>query len=359
MGWGAVKKSGTVVAPVQAGSYRSRALGAGPVFMKEILTRNLKVSGIAASQVGMGCASLGSRVAPSAGLRALAEAHDHGVTWFDVAPAYGAGRAEGLLGEFARGRRDRISICTKVGIAPPEHNGLMRVAYGVARPLLGVAKGLRKRARGMKMTRNVHIPLTPELVTVSLERSLRALGTDYIDLFALHDPLPADTRRDDILAALEAAVTAGKVRALSCAGGFEAAETALQEPSPFRVAQFADPPGQDVAARLRARRSDGFDAITHSVLGVGGASEALTAALSANPELAQQLAAGGIVGLGNEMVTEALLRRALTLNSDGVVLLSMFGRGHLTKALAAVAAPSLEANTLAVINSLGTTESDQ
>ena len=73
----------------------------------------------ARSAIGMGCASLGSRVGRREGLKALARAYDAGITWFDVAPSYGDAEAETILGEFVQGRRDKIRICTKVGIRPP------------------------------------------------------------------------------------------------------------------------------------------------------------------------------------------------------------------------------------------------
>src|SRR5438552_1094250 len=40
---------------------------------------------------------------------------EHGVTFFDAADAYGNGRAERLIAEAFRGRRDEIVIGTKVG----------------------------------------------------------------------------------------------------------------------------------------------------------------------------------------------------------------------------------------------------
>ena len=48
------------------------------------------------SAVGFGCASLGSRVSEAQGLRALGLAFERGVTWYDVAPPYGDGEAEGI-----------------------------------------------------------------------------------------------------------------------------------------------------------------------------------------------------------------------------------------------------------------------
>jgi hypothetical protein len=60
---------------------------------------------LTSSCIGFGCASLGSRIAASAGLRALEAAYAERVTWFDVAPPYDAGEAEAILGRLLAGNR--------------------------------------------------------------------------------------------------------------------------------------------------------------------------------------------------------------------------------------------------------------
>ena len=74
-------------------------------------------TGIETSCLGFGCAGLGSRVAPKAGLHALAAAHAGGVTWFDLAPVYGGGRAEAIAGPYLSAHRAEGQICTKAGLA--------------------------------------------------------------------------------------------------------------------------------------------------------------------------------------------------------------------------------------------------
>src|SRR5215831_14662158 len=91
--------------------------------MQQINVPNLDC---ATSVVGMGCASLGSRVGRREGLTALNRAFGGGITWFDVAPSYGDSAAESILGEFARGKRDKLQICTKVGIRPAQTPLVMR-----------------------------------------------------------------------------------------------------------------------------------------------------------------------------------------------------------------------------------------
>ena len=129
---------------------------------------------VAPSRLGFGCASLGSRVAAADGLNALAAAFDAGVNWFDVAPAYGAGEAETLLGRFLRGRRDRAFVVTKVGMAPPRRLGALRLAYALGRPLAARATALRSGFRSLAVTRNRHMPLTAALIERSIGESLQS-----------------------------------------------------------------------------------------------------------------------------------------------------------------------------------------
>jgi aryl-alcohol dehydrogenase-like predicted oxidoreductase len=63
-------------------------------------------TGIETSAIGFGCASLGSRADAREGARALAAAHEGGVAWFDLAPAYGGGRAKAIAAPFLQTIRD-------------------------------------------------------------------------------------------------------------------------------------------------------------------------------------------------------------------------------------------------------------
>ena len=91
------------------------------------------------------------------------EALDLGITLFDTAHAYGFGAAEELLGEALRpeirSARESIVIATKGGL----------------------------RKDGGLTVRDS----SPAALRRDLEASLRALGTDYVDIFQVHWPDPA------------------------------------------------------------------------------------------------------------------------------------------------------------------------
>lgn len=287
---------------------------------------------VAPSRLGFGCASLGSRIGPAAARNALAAAYDAGVNWFDVAPAYGAGEAENLLGQFLRGRRDRAIITTKVGMAPPQRLKLLKVAYALGRPLVGMASGLRRGFRSLSATRNQHVPLDAELIERSVAESLRRLGVDHVDVFALHDPDPADVARDEICLALERVRARGQARCIAVAGGLEACRTALTVGRPYALLQTS----VENQRRGGAAFADaGMMLTTHSVFGVGGgALGRLLAALAARPESVRRLVAAGYEGRIDRMAADLLLDCAFARNPDGVVLASMFEPRHLSTNLA-------------------------
>ena len=104
-----------------------------------------------------------------------------GLTMFDTADIYSAGKSEEVLGEAIRGRRDDVLISTKatfrVGDGPND--------VGSSR---------------------FHLIRT-------IEAQLRRLGTDYIDLFQLHG-FDAMTPIEETLATLDRLVQDGKIRYL-------------------------------------------------------------------------------------------------------------------------------------------------
>jgi len=275
-------------------------------------------------QLGFGCASLGSRVAAKDGLKALARAYDEGVRWFDVAPPYGAGRAEALLGQFLVGRRD-ASVTTKVGLAPPNAQGAMRLAYALGRPLARATSGLRRAFRGVGATRNRHVPLTAELIGSSIRRSLKELRRDAVDVYALHDPAPGDLARDEVLRAMERTLTQGLARRIAVAGSPEACLAAARSGGRFSLLQM----GVDSYRGVRGLFDLGArDIALHGVYGVAARRQRLLAALRARPDAARRLADAGYDGPPERALERAMLDAAFDLAGGGIVLASMFAAGH-------------------------------
>jgi aryl-alcohol dehydrogenase-like predicted oxidoreductase len=146
--------------------------------------RSLGNSGLVVSVTGLGCNNFGRRLDLEATRAVVDAALEAGVTLLDTADSYGNGGAsEEFLGEVLAGRRDEVVLATKFG-----HQGF-DMGYG---PAAG-GKGGRAYIRR------------------AVERSLRRLRTEYLDLYQLHTPDPV-TPVEETLAALTELVAEGKVR---------------------------------------------------------------------------------------------------------------------------------------------------
>ena len=191
------------------------------------------------SRLGFGTSALMSRVNRRDSIVLLQTAFDRGLTHFDTARSYGFGEAEKVVGEAFAGRRDQITITTKVGIVPPPRAaGLTAAAKAMARGLLRVAPGMRAqlRQRAGALVRAERFDTAS--MTESLHTSLRQLRTDSIDFLLLHEPSSAVLTTEP-LAFLERARSEGKVRSFGIAATPEVANFALEQaPGYAGVLQF-------------------------------------------------------------------------------------------------------------------------
>ena len=304
------------------------------------------LGGAPLSAVGFGCASLGSRIGAAEGQRALARAFEAGITWFDVAPSYGDGNAERILGEFAAPRRGALRLCTKVGLLarPPGWKAALRP---LARGLVARVPALRRLATGARSV--ARLPLTAAGITASAEESLRRLRTERIDLLMLHDPVAEDVAREDVARALDNLVQAGKVGAVGVAGSPEAAERGAGR-HPFRVLQVANNPLEHNSGRpaLRAWQEGGGLLVTHSALGAYGALPALSRLLAVNLGAKARLRDAGYEGEPQAAAADFLTDYALATNGRGVCLFSAMKPAHLAALLRRVDHPR-DAATMAAL----------
>jgi aryl-alcohol dehydrogenase-like predicted oxidoreductase len=140
-------------------------------------------SGLVVSRLAFGTWQFGGDWGPTntaAALDAIRRATDEGVTLFDTAQAYGFGQSEQLLSAALRDvPREQVVIATKGGL---------RLTDGVL---------VRDLSAGW--------------IREGVDASLRALGTDYVDLYQLHWPDPA-TPVDETAETLAGLMAEGKIR---------------------------------------------------------------------------------------------------------------------------------------------------
>ena len=141
--------------------------------------RNLGRSGLKVSPLCLGTMMFGDATDEATARRIVGKARDAGVNAIDTADTYNGGRSEEVTGRAIGNDRDAWVLSTKVAKvtgADPNFGGLSRKA-----------------------------------ILAAAERSLRRLGTEYIDIYYLHaedlaTPLPETVR------ALEDLLRQGKIR---------------------------------------------------------------------------------------------------------------------------------------------------
>ncbi len=290
-------------------------------------TAVIKGSGIQLSRLGFGCVSLTTHERSRDALHLLHEALDAGITHFDVARLYGFGRAEGILGQFVRAvPRDRVSIATKFGLGPSagltSRPSLVRLGKAVVRSLPGL------RSIALRTLRSV---TPPPLYTVqnamhSLETSLKELGTDYVDLFLLHEAPLADASAPDLLDYLEREVSAGRIRAYGVATHTSQLGSNLAAfPRGHAVFQFNNAALDAEIGTLTGKA--GRMLITHSAL---APLKLIRTAAERYEAVVRKWSTMIGVDLAEERVaTQLLLDYALQSNEHGVVLFSTMRGDHL------------------------------
>ena len=146
--------------------------------------RDFGQTSIKISAVGIGCWEIGGgygSIEETEFIKAVGRALDQGINSFDTAEAYGFGASEKSLAKALGSRRKEAVITTKFGIGYPD------------------AKNYRDSGR--------------KRVMESIEKSLKALNTDYVDVYLIHWP-DRNIPFEEPMRALDDLVKQGKVRAV-------------------------------------------------------------------------------------------------------------------------------------------------
>lgn len=138
------------------------------------------------SVIGLGCWGLSGPSVwkdsnDSDSIKIVHKALESGVNFFDVAPVYGFGHAEEILGKALKNfPRDKVVIATKCGLIWDEQKRITRC-------------------------------LKPSSIFKEIDESLKRLRTDYVDLYQLHWPDP-NTPIEETMDALTELKKVGKIR---------------------------------------------------------------------------------------------------------------------------------------------------
>jgi D-threo-aldose 1-dehydrogenase len=284
-----------------------------------------RILGPSVFPLGFGCVQLTTHSRQTDAVAILEHAFSLGVTHFDVARAYGFGRAEGILAQFLRGRRDRVTVATKFGFQMPSGLAGNPRLINAAKRLLGPFPALLRRAkqRGSAMVKSG--AFSPEAAIQSLEASLRALETDYIDILLLHEATLADTASESLLDALQKQVQRGAVRHLGIASAFHKLDAnASHLPLGYETVQFDDNAQSRNLEKLANREQRLL--ITHSIFKPAAL---LRDAARKFPQAARESSRHIGADLADpKVIASLLLHYALRSNSAGIVLFSSTNPAH-------------------------------
>jgi aryl-alcohol dehydrogenase-like predicted oxidoreductase len=170
-----------------------------------MLMRKVGSSGIDISAVGFGSWVSGGWMWGGAddqqSIAAIHAALDNGINLIDTAPIYGYGHSEQIVGQAIRGRRDQVVLATKCGMIWDREEGTFF--------FYADDQGATLRAVDKKIYKN----LRPASIREEVEKSLRNLQTDHIDLLQTHWQDPS-TPLVDTVAELQRLKKEGKIRAI-------------------------------------------------------------------------------------------------------------------------------------------------
>ena len=182
---------------------------------------HLPGSSFSTSTIGFGCASLSAGSSRRHSINLVHAAFDAGICHFDVAPPYGMGTAEDVLGEALRHRRHEVTIATKVGFSRPRHAWAVIYMRSLAAPLRKLVPQLTRRVGASTYRSLTTRPeFDPAFVQRSLTESMRRLRTNHIDLLLLHE-VTVDDLTTDLLECLDRLRRNGAVRSLGTGTSYE------------------------------------------------------------------------------------------------------------------------------------------
>lgn len=166
------------------------------------MKRKLGTSNVKISPITLGAWAIGGWMwggtEEQESINAVKASIDAGITSIDTAPIYGFGLSEEIVGKAIQGYdRSKIQILTKFGLRWNIDKGVIKI------------KDKDKQGKEVEIRQYAGY----DSIIYEVEKSLKRLQTDYIDLIQMHWPDPT-TPIEESMRAMEKLLQDGKVRAI-------------------------------------------------------------------------------------------------------------------------------------------------
>lgn len=276
---------------------------------------------IQTTAIGVGCAYLTRGLTRRSEQAVIKTALDAGARHFDVAPQYGLGTAESILGQALKAERNNVTIATKVGIRRPKSAPAKLIARSLLAP---VRKLVRQHAAARAGEKSPNAPFqetrTPtdfslQHISSSFDQSLRNLRTDHVDGLLLHMVTAADLT-DELLQWLAKQKADGKALAIGLATEAEDI-IAIRNISNFHFEIFQHTWSIDVPS------IDNYRTFTIAHRVIARHLWRLHRKITTNPAFARTLSdATGEDLFDPERLADVLIGGAVGMNSNGITLIA-------------------------------------
>lgn len=230
------------------------------------------------SPLGLGCWAIGGHftlggipdgwgeVDDQESIRAIQSSIERGVNFFDTADAYGTGHSEEVLGRAVKDRRHQVVIATKFGYT---YNDTTKEVF-------------------------MRHDVSSAYIRQACERSLKRLGTDYIDLYQIH---VGSLTQDELLEAIDSLDRLrqdGLIRTYGWSTGDAAHAHIFAQKSEGAALQFPLNVLQDAPGMIEVCERHGLAGIINGPLAMG--------LLSGKFDRQSQLSPADVRGSGHEWV---------------------------------------------------------
>ncbi|PIZ05191.1 MAG: hypothetical protein COY58_00100 [Gammaproteobacteria bacterium CG_4_10_14_0_8_um_filter_38_16] len=291
------------------------------------------------SILAFGCSGIGGRVDKKKSIEIINAAFDYGVTHFDVAPSYGYGDAEACLGMALNKNRDKVVIATKVGIIRNDPSTLIRKLKPIAQRVIQTFPSMRKIiSTGAAFSGATAQPnqFTIDKIKASVEKSLKDLKTDYIDILFLHD-CKKEHLSIEVITFLQKLKRDGKVRTYGLATDIETINVAQETGYTDLLPQF---PNNILEKNHMKLHHANQPCIMHSAF---FNLDRMKKMITDNQAIFSHFEIGP---LQEKQLHELMLSYVLLTNQKGVVICSMLNKSHLTENIRSTENPTFSENQI-------------